>query len=227
MNALYLARYNCERMLKGRSQAIKGSINFFQADVLINPFTDQGQSYLFSLPAALSLLKQPQFWDILISNPPYISPSAFWKTTRSVRNYEPHLALVPPPGAGKTHVEQGDAFYQPLLTTARHVEAKIVLLEIADMDQALRVARLARKMNIFDGIEIWRDEPDGNSKDAPIPDPAGEFPTVGQGNARSVLCWRGAGTKWLGKPPMPVKEEPIQRSSLWGLQCEPDSYIER
>ena len=36
-------------------------------------------------------------WDLLTSNPPYISPSGFsLSTSRSVRNWEPKLALVPP-----------------------------------------------------------------------------------------------------------------------------------
>lgn len=35
-------------------------------------------------------------WDLIVSNPPYISPESFSKdTTRSVRNFEPKLALVP------------------------------------------------------------------------------------------------------------------------------------
>lgn len=36
-------------------------------------------------------------WDLLTSNPPYISPRGFSvSTSRSVRNWEPKLALVPP-----------------------------------------------------------------------------------------------------------------------------------
>ncbi|KAI9827988.1 MAG: hypothetical protein M1819_006831 [Sarea resinae] len=39
-------------------------------------------------------------WDVIISNPPYISPEGYKRTTsRSVRNFEPRLALVPPSSA--------------------------------------------------------------------------------------------------------------------------------
>jgi hypothetical protein len=95
-------------------------------------------------------------------------------------------------------IEPGDEFYPRLLDIAQDVEAKVLLFEVADLDQALRVARMARHRQIFDGIEIWRDQPDEPAKGRSQAHPQ-EFPITGTGNARSVLCWRGAATLWLGK----------------------------
>jgi methylase of polypeptide subunit release factors len=193
--ALRLAVHNRHRLRKRGQLAARGAAAFLRADILISPFAAQTEGTL-SLKAALNWASQPAFWDILISNPPYISESAFWKTTtRSVRAFEPKLALVPPPAAQQTDTEQGDMFYPRLLEIARDVEAKVVLLEIANMEQARRVARRARDMDIFDGVEIWREQPDA-AVDATVE--AG-IAITGQGNARSVLCWRGLGTSWLGR----------------------------
>ncbi|CAI9631724.1 s-adenosyl-l-methionine-dependent methyltransferase [Alternaria burnsii] len=193
--ALRLARHNLQRLRKMRQLQDNGPWDFLQADIMVNPFSDQTEGVL-SLIAALNFNKMPSFWDILISNPPYISPSAFWETTtRSVRGFEPKLALVPPHKLKQTDIEQGDAFYPRLLGIARDVEAKVVLLEVADLEQALRVAQHARNLDIFDGVEIWREQPDA-SGDA---ESEQDFAVIGQGNARSVLCWRDRGAYWLGK----------------------------
>jgi hypothetical protein len=194
--ALDLAKHNLQRLRKMRQLQDTGKLDFIQADVLVCPFGEQTRGVL-SLTAALNWALQPSFWDILISNPPYISPAAFWETTtRSVRGFEPKLALVPPQGAEQTDKEQGDRFYPRLLNIARDVEAKVVLLEVADIEQALRVAQHAQDLDIFDGVEIWREQPDATT-DVETED---GFAILGQGNARSVLCWRGPGTSWLGKP---------------------------
>jgi HemK-like putative methylase len=195
--ALRLARDNISRVDSSELLRQDGEVKVLRADVLLDPFADQVSGPL-PVKAALNLHLHPVFWDILISNPPYISPSGYWKTTtRSVRGYEPTLALVPPHTAGQDDIQQGDIFYPRLLDIARDVEAKIVLLEVADLDQALRVAQDAHKLDIFDGIEIWREDPS-----SPADEASGEghgFEIIGQGNARSVLCWRGAGSSWLGK----------------------------
>ena len=221
-DALKLAAHNLKRTRRLATQkpVEMANIRFLGADILSDPFADQDYGPP-SLKAALNLERAPQFWDIVISNPPYISPREYWKTTtRSVRGFEPKLALVPPNVAASTDVEQGDAFYQPLLNVALDVEAKVVLLEIADAEQALRVARAAREMNIFDGIEIWRDRPDGEehlSDDTTTPLEHTEFPVFGQGNARTVLCYRGPGTQWLQKTRM--VSSPTARPS------DPDSAV--
>ncbi|KAF2183946.1 S-adenosyl-L-methionine-dependent methyltransferase [Zopfia rhizophila CBS 207.26] len=196
--AVRLAHHNLKCVFQEHGyRDSKAVIEFMMGDVLIDPCGDQ----TFDPPsfkAVMDFLRKPQFWNILISNPPYISPSAYWKTTtRSVRGFEPKLALVPPAREEKPGTEQGDTFYPRLLEIAYDVEAEIVLFEVADLDQALRVARMARDIKIFDGIEIWRDQPDQNDEDDPSPHC--EFKVTGQGNGRSVLCWRGRGSKWLGK----------------------------
>ncbi|KAF2640726.1 S-adenosyl-L-methionine-dependent methyltransferase [Massarina eburnea CBS 473.64] len=208
--ALKLASHNFQRMRKLHPASFNDpkAIEFIKADVLINPFSDyDGGS---SIKAALNY-HRASFWDILVSNPPYVSSEAYRMTTeRSVRLFEPKLALVPPnmDGDGNIAVEREDTFYKPLLTIARDVEAKIVLLEVSDVHQALRVARVARALGIFDGVEIWRDQP-GVSEETPS-SPIDDIPIIGAGNARSVLCWRGKGAQWLGKhavsltPPTPA-----------------------
>lgn len=201
--AIKLARHNLQRTRQRdpRPHGNRAEIQFTKADILLAP-SEVGKDGIMSLKASLNSAHLPCTWDILISNPPYISPKEYWKTTmRSVRGFEPKLALVPPHTVGQTDVEQGDAFYKPLLKIARDVEAKIVLLEIADMEQAVRVVRMARNMDFFDGIEIWRDQPESFH---PIHDPPMSveanlrgIPILGQGNARSVLCYRGEGMQWL------------------------------
>ncbi|CAD6591784.1 MAG: hypothetical protein ASARMPRED_005600 [Alectoria sarmentosa] len=86
-------------------------------------------------------------WDILISNPPYISPTSFNSTTtRSVRNYEPRSALVPagtPSPKGRVaEVDAGDTFYPRLLEIAEQVSAQVLLIEVGGLEQAFRVVAM-------------------------------------------------------------------------------------
>ena len=149
-------------------------------------------------------------WDILISNPPYISPTCYLRTTcRTVRNWEPRLALVPQQKScrGSFPLDAGDGFYPCLLDLARRVDTGIVLLETADLAQAGRVARLGRGMSHWDGIEIWRDWPDqdddGNGDGKTSVEDSGydekeedndssstSIPIRGTGNGRSVFLWK-------------------------------------
>lgn len=194
--ALELARRNLKRIDLDEENGKRGTIEFLEADVLIDEYSEHTME---SLRAILNWQRKPRFWDVLISNPPYISPEDYWKTTtRSVRGFEPKLALVPPKVRGNMEVEEADVFYPRLLEIAQDSEAKVVLFEVADLNQAERVARMAQNLEIFDGIEIWRDQPDGTDNDTPN-QPQLEFPVIGSGHGRSVVCWRGAGAFWLGK----------------------------
>jgi methylase of polypeptide subunit release factors len=205
--ALKLARHNHERVQRSPTSAEPGKLAFMKADVLINPFAEQIGGPL-PLKAALNFHRYPPFWDILVSNPPYISPSNYWTTTtRSVRGYEPKLALVPPSEASQDDTEQGDLFYPRLLRIAQDVEAKLVLLEVADLAQALRVAGRAQALDVFDGVEIWREEPGAVGSTSQLHD---GFSVIGEGNARSVLCWRGIGASWLGKSTTSVSPDEIR-----------------
>ncbi|KAJ6781941.1 hypothetical protein PWT90_04099 [Aphanocladium album] len=106
-------------------------------------------------------------WDVVVSNPPYIALDV-WKNGRgqighSVRKFEPALALVP--GA---HLEpqpgwqSPDVFYARLLDIAYHVKPKLLLLEIGDEPQALRVVAnyLNHQLANHSTVELWRDTPD-------------------------------------------------------------------
>ena len=208
------------------TQKRNGMTNFAKADVLADPFGELTPGAPPPVRNLLNYNRWAPFWDILISNPPYISPSAYWKKTmRSVRGFEPKLALVPPPKAKFDDTQQGDMFYPRLLKLAQELEAKIVLLEIGDLEQAIRVAKLAQKLDVFDGIEIWRDEPDASSNQSTTED---GFHIHGEGNARSIVCWRGAGGSWLGKStaakPSRLSSDTLEDASSGS--CFPRSYYQ-
>jgi methylase of polypeptide subunit release factors len=142
----------------------------------------------------------------LISNPPYISTSAFRRTTSaSVRKYEPKLALVPPvphSSAGQADEDDGDLFYPKLYELATMLDTKVVLFEVADMEQAIRVAGLAG--DHWEAVEIWRDDPgaDGVEEES-VNVGEGEgmrwVDVRGVGNGRSVVAYRSDGSRWLGR----------------------------
>ncbi|KAL7271002.1 hypothetical protein RUND412_006270 [Rhizina undulata] len=94
-------------------------------------------------------------WDVVISNPPYISPSSYaHSTTRSVRNFEPKLALVPPtPSASFVH--PGDTFYPRISQLAVKLGSSAVMAEVEGWEQARRVLELWRDQ--WAGVTIWQD----------------------------------------------------------------------
>jgi len=55
--------------------------------------------------------------------------------------------------------QRSDSFYSRLLELSKAVNARILPVEVADMNQAIRVAAMARDRKRWQGIEIWRDEP--------------------------------------------------------------------
>ena len=136
-------------------------------------------------------------WDILIVNPPYVSPRGFAKdTSLSVRRYEPRTALVPSdgpivgksPSTASSDKDVGDAFYSRLLEISHQVKAKLVVMEVADMHQAQRVACLALKHDPRAQCAVWRDWPDQASSRQEILRLRGKTVKVfGQGNGRAVI----------------------------------------
>jgi HemK-like putative methylase len=132
-------------------------------------------------------------FDVVISNPPYIAENDYrpgGTTTRSVRKFEPKLALVPEiketaesPHEDRRIMEHNDAFYQPLLEIANKAKASIVILETGDDRQALRVHHMATSMyknHIPPGtVGVW----DNDASDLDIANPA-------RRGARSVVIWR-------------------------------------
>lgn len=141
--------------------------------------------------------EESPFFDVLISNPPYISPSAH--LPRSVRFYEPELALIPKAGSSKGTTE-GDEFYPALLHAAEAINSKVLLLEVGDVEQAKRVAGMIIKKATWDRVEIWRDYPSGDAEE--LLDIAGRKIRVrGEGNGRSVFAIRGDAVGWIDSSP--------------------------
>lgn len=191
--ALALSGENQKIMAQRRSGAAPKEIDFIQADIL----NDTSST---NIPPLLPYLreKKHRFWDVIISNPPYISPKQFYKTTaRSVRKFEPRLALVPGlSGPQLPDDEQADLFYPRLSYIANQVGAKVLLMEVGDLDQAKRVAKLVKTSGVWDGVEIWRDEPGALDGDDGMVD---GVLIKGRGNVRSVMCWKEEGCSWLGR----------------------------
>lgn len=134
-----------------------------------------------------------KIFDIVISNPPYVAEKDYQPggtTTRSVRNFEPKLALVPETnqtidtyhGKRGSVAHDGDVFYQPLLNIAEKVKASIIILETGDDHQALRLHRMAvnmHKTNVPPAIiEVWDDD----ASDI-------ELASSARHRARSVVIW--------------------------------------
>lgn len=138
--------------------------------------------------------------DVLVSNPPYISDDGFARGTgRSVRNYEPALALVPAgPKMRAAAAELGcaleDVFYARLFDVARELRPDFVLFEVGDLEQARRVVKMVARMGSGQdfGCEIWRDEPDAEgSEEVYDMGPELGLATIrGEGHGRSVFVYR-------------------------------------
>ncbi|RAK77496.1 uncharacterized protein BO72DRAFT_339008, partial [Aspergillus fijiensis CBS 313.89] len=164
-------------------------VEFRRADVLACPSAPTSHSKLRGrVPALEELLPYiPDFWpraqdaskpngqmgregegeggakvevDVIISNPPYISRTAFLDgtTARSVRFHEPVLALVPPSPASQNGMVEGlgqgqrqgegqgeDVFYARIVGLAGRVGARMVVFECGDYEQGGRVVELCRR----------------------------------------------------------------------------------
>ncbi|KAL8906228.1 MAG: hypothetical protein Q9207_002150 [Kuettlingeria erythrocarpa] len=140
-------------------------------------------------------------WDIVVSNPPYISPDGYDRnTTRSVRNWEPKTALVPPVSRKNTSSPRrarmrdedvGDMFYPRIISIARGTKAKMVATEVGDMAQAERVAEMLLSEQAWKTCEIWRDGITGRNGGLEEKElGAGKVVVRGEGNGRVVFAWR-------------------------------------
>jgi methylase of polypeptide subunit release factors len=171
------------------------NMRFVEADILAD---------LESSTSVMSKLRDigpavPKY-EVLISNPPYISSAAFRITTAaSVRRYEPKLALVPPHSSKEQIIQDGDAFYPRLYNIASQVNSKVVLFEVADIKQACRVAAMADKH--WQTVEIWRDDPGATGCEERV-EIGGEVRqsvrVIGKGNGRSVVAYTAEGDQWRG-----------------------------
>lgn len=151
--ALELARKNYERNLQHYPNRERHSVRFDRVDVL-----DPKSISTIEVPAPSNYWHSAEIDDtyrIVVSNPPYISQKGFeQQTERSVRNYEPKLALVPKRVGGllkepgsllvekwKAEVKTEDIFYKAVERRAMLIGAQIMLVEVAGTEQAVRVAR--------------------------------------------------------------------------------------
>lgn len=177
--ALSLARENVVHNLNQGNLVpkAKSQISFQHGDVLSDSWIQQQNCY----------------YDIVISNPPYISSREYWMgTSKSVRNYEPKLALVPR-HIGDNSVLPEDAFYPKVLQAAKITNARLVLMEVANLQQAFRAARFAVESRNWKSVEIWRDWPDQVAEDASQQNEVvileKRIVIKGCGHGRSVVCW--------------------------------------
>lgn len=137
-----------------------------------------------------------QRWDFITSNPPYISEkvwnSGSGQLGHSVRKFEPALALVPGSGINVAPGwERSDAFYARLLDMANTIRPKLLLLEVGDEAQALRVASqyLKHISSRASDVELWRDWPDLE----PAADES-RVMKIGEGGIVSSVTIRGSGS---------------------------------
>lgn len=132
-------------------------------------------------------------FDVVTANPPYISRLGFNRDTeRSVRNFEPQLALVPP-GDGGEEGRPEDIFYGRIVERAEEVGARILIMEVAGTGQAGRVARMVRGRRGWGEVEIWRDFPEGVVGEGGEGKVGEDIVFRGVGEGRSVVCWRAVG----------------------------------
>lgn len=168
-------------------------IAFHHGDLLSAPWLSE------ALPALIPRC------DVLVSNPPYVSPEA-WRFGRgelsySTRKFEPRLALVPRGVDAPQGCRPEDVFYAALLDATAVLEPSVALFEFGDEAQGRRVLDLALGHSFCRGaeFEFWRDCPDLEGPGAEgedvatavtVEDPAGVrrvVPIRGSGNIRSIL----------------------------------------
>ncbi|KAI0998041.1 hypothetical protein K3495_g10148 [Podosphaera aphanis] len=138
-------------------------------------------------------------WDIIISNPPYISHEAFDKeTSPSVRNYEPKSALVPrvPKVVFGIKERPEDIFYHRLIELHDFTFSKVLLMEVGDVAQAIRVAKISldnARVGKHSRVELWRDNPGAEPDPKKVTEVDIEGVSVrvkGVGKVRSVVLIR-------------------------------------
>lgn len=184
--AIALARQNAQAN-KGHfstlTETVTSPVHFLERDV----FHDH-----WSRDFGLTQSDDAQI-DILVSNPPYISRKGFENDTeRSVRKYEPRLALVPDTQLNSLYpqAKPEDVFYARLLEIAQRTRPKVVLFEVGDLEQATRVVELALSGGRWQDVEIWRDWPEmvpGPSEAERLTIQSIEVPLRGSGNGRTVF----------------------------------------
>ncbi|KEF60703.1 uncharacterized protein A1O9_02264 [Exophiala aquamarina CBS 119918] len=163
-------------------------------------------------------------WDVVISNPPYISSKELTgpgSVEKSVRKYEPRLALVPPDDddCGPQDRSSPDLFYRLLVKVTRKVDASLLVMEVGDSEQANRILRLAHR-ELSHGanealFESWRDNGSvrqNNHLGGLGHDPEKRTVASEEGiSDRVVVYWRGDWARWrrdTSTPPIAKNNQP-------------------
>ena len=160
-HALRLSMENLQRnadVMRAASQ-----VQFMEGDVLAQ--NGEEDDLLYSIHACFDEMV-PGYTnaDVVISNPPYISADGYAReTARSVRNWEPRLALEA--------ADRGDVFYPRIGEIARGLGARAVVTEVGGWTQAERVKGIWEEMG-WEGSAIWKDF---------------------AGRGRTVVAWRDGG----------------------------------
>lgn len=192
--------HNITKGLVSGPQAPRQSVGFIQGDV----FSDTVLAAAAEVNARGADggdggADRPQGWDVMVCNPPYVSRWAFaHQTARSVRNYEPKIAQVPAVGYGGGAVRHEDVFYARLLDIAARLRPRVMLFEVGDLRQALRVAEMAlghkelSRSGSSANVEVWRDWPDAATEEdeevsSKIFEGSREVHIRGSGHGRSVF----------------------------------------
>ncbi|HOD30278.1 MAG TPA: peptide chain release factor N(5)-glutamine methyltransferase, partial [Smithellaceae bacterium] len=90
------------------------------------------------------------FFDIIVSNPPYISAAEYEELPRGVKDFEPKIALL----AGQTGVE----FYEKLIYQSKnHLKKDGWLLMEIGAPQAEKIRDIMQECAFFEDIDVRRD----------------------------------------------------------------------
>ncbi|KAK6511596.1 hypothetical protein TWF481_000511 [Arthrobotrys musiformis] len=174
--ALKLARGSLEYNIKKGilPKRARQDVNFLQGDVL-NPrpsiygdgkaqgFNSLGKSEVHDDIKSFFMnedqVDSGPMVDIVIANPPYVSASGYWEDTgRSVRLYEPEIALVPPekrPDNVADDVLREDIFYPAIEEYAAYFKSKAIIFETGGDKQSSRVKAMLESRGWETGT--WKD----------------------------------------------------------------------
>ncbi|EPS40659.1 hypothetical protein H072_5449 [Dactylellina haptotyla CBS 200.50] len=174
--ALKLAQRSLEYNVTKNSlqKTTREHVGFLKGDLLTS-----NRTQLYEKISSFFGLKDDKTLGIVISNPPYISPTGYWKeTARSVRLFEPKLALVPLATHNLVSEYQEDLFYPIVEDVAQYFQAKALVLETGGGEQSERVQAMLKTKGWE--TSIWTDF---------------------AGIQRNVVAWqKNSEWKWLREP---------------------------